>query len=298
MTRNAPTPLQAAGLALTGYTCWVLTDVGLKIVGASRLPLAEVIALVGLATALLMAGQAALRGTVRGLWPRRPGLQALRALLDLGNNLCVVIALRHLPLAIFYVLIFLAPLVATALARILLREKLTWRQGAALLVGFAGVVIAVEPWKTGGVGDRVGYLACTVCVACFSTNMVWSRRMTQTEAPESMTFFSGAVIALLGGLAMLAGAAPVSLRMAVVFGAVGGFGVAGNLCFFVALRATSAANVSQYHYSQLLTGALIGFALWGERVTPAVIAGGVLIVAAGMYTAAVSRSAGLAVVRE
>ncbi len=283
--------LQAAGLALAGYTFWVLTDVTLKVAGASGLPLAEVIALVGAATALVVLLGAAVRGNVGTLWPRRPGLQALRSLLDLGNNVCVVIALRHLPLSVFYILIFLAPLAATVLARVLLRERLTWKQGVALVVGFAGVVVAVDPRHVVRAGDHAGYVACLVCVACFATNMVWSRRMTQTENAESMTFFSGGVLALLGGVAMLAHAQPVSGHMAVVLGATGMFGVAGNLCFFFALRATSAANVSQYHYSQLPTGALIAFALWGERVTPAMVVGGAVIVAAGVYTAAVSRGA-------
>ncbi len=279
----------------------MLTDAALKVVGTSTLPLAELMALVGVATALAVLAQAAVRGTVLTLWPRRPGLQAVRALLDLGNNVCVVIALRHLPLAVFYLVIFLAPLVATLLARVLLRERLTWKQVAALLVGFAGVVIAVGPLRAGRPGDRAGYVACVVCVLCFATNMVWSRRLTQTEKSESMTFFSGLVIAVLAGSAALPHAHTVDLRMVVVLGAVGVFAVAGNLCFFAALRATSAANVSQFHYSQLLTGALLAFAVWGERVTPAMVVGGVLITAAGVYTAAVSRCAGgaaLAVSRE
>ncbi len=281
----------AAGLALTGYTFWVLTDAALKVVGTSALPLAELMALVGVATALAVVAQAAVRGSVRTLWPRRPGLQAVRALLDLGNNVCVVIALRHLPLAVFYLLIFLAPLVATLMARVLLRERLTWRQVAALLVGFAGVVVAVGPLRAGRPGDRAGYVACVVCVLCFATNMVWSRRMTQTERSESMTFFSGLVIAVLAGAVALPHVQPLGGRMALVLAAVGVFAVAGNLCFFAALRATSAATVSQFHYSQLLTGALLAFAVWGERVTPAMVVGGVLITAAGVYTAAASRSA-------
>ncbi|WP_419804838.1 DMT family transporter [Terriglobus sp.] len=278
--------LQAAGLALAGYTLWVLCDVCLKFAGASNLPRLEVIALVGLAAAVLIVLGAAVRGEFRALWPRHPLPQALRSLLDLGNNLCVLIALQHMPLSMFYILIFLSPLVAAVLARVWLREALRWQQMFALLVGFAGVIVAVNPFGAAHQADRIGYGACLVCVACFSANMVWSRRMTQTESASSMTFFSGLVIALVAGVYTGRHAQPVSLRMTGAIAAIAFFGVLGNLCFFFALRAARTAYVSQFHYSQLPTGALIGFMIWRERPTLAMALGAILIVAAGMYTAA------------
>jgi drug/metabolite transporter (DMT)-like permease len=43
--------------------------------------------------------------------------------------------------------------------------------------------------------------------------------------------------------------------------------------------------VSQYHYTQLLTGALVSFLVWRELPTLWMVTGGVLIVAAGLYIA-------------
>ena len=277
--------LQAAGLALAGYTLWVLCDVSLKFAGASALPRLQIIALVGLAAAMLISLAALARGGLRVLWPQRPFPQALRSLLDLGNNVCVLIALQHMSLSMFYILIFLSPLVAAMLARIWLRESLRWQQVLALAVGFLGVAIAVNPLGAAQEADRVGYAACLVCVACFSANMVWSRRMTQTESASSMTFFSGLVIALIAGLCTAGHLEPVSLRMSAIVCAIALFGVLGNLCFFFALRSARTAYVSQFHYSQLPTGALIGFLLWDERPTLAMAVGAILIAAAGVYTA-------------
>ena len=197
---RAVSHLQAAGLALAGYSLWVLCDVCLKFAGASTLPRLEVIALVGLAAALLIAVFAVMRGGFRALWPRRPLPQVLRSLLDLGNNLGVLIALQHMSLAMFYILIFLSPLVASLLARVWLGEALRWRQVLALLVGFGGVTVAVNPFATAHQADRIGCIACLLCVGCFSANMVWSRRMTQTESATSMSFFSNVTIAVVAGV--------------------------------------------------------------------------------------------------
>lgn len=283
------TQLGAAGLALAGYTLWVFTDTCLKFTGSAsaqtRLPPAEVIAGVGLAMCLLLLAYAAARRDFSVLRPRRPGRQALRSALDLLNNFSVVLALRHLPLAMFYILVFCSPLVTTLIAAVLLRERLTWRRTLAVLAGFAGVVVAIDPLGIARPGDWTGYAACAVCVAAFSGNMVWSRVMTQTESWESMTFFSGAASVLVGSAAMLGHVQPVQARMSGFLAAAGLFGVVGCFCFFAALRRSSASVVSQFHYSQLLTGAVVGYAIWRERLTSAMVLGAGLIIAAGIYTA-------------
>ena len=284
--KSTVSPLEAIGLALGGYSFWVLADTSLKIAGASRVPAYEIEACVGLSIAASLGAYGIWRGDVGALWPKDPRRQLLRSLLDLANGVCVVIALRHMPLALFYILIFLSPLVTTLMAAILLGERLEWRSGAAIVTGFLGVVVAVNPLAAGRPGDWVGYLACLVCVASFSANMVWSRVMTQTESAESMTFFSGAVMGVAGWVATLGGWAPLTLRVAGVSAAAGLCCVFGSLCFFVALKHAPAATVSQYHYSQLLTGSVIAYLIWGERLSASMLLGAVLIIGAGCYTAA------------
>ena len=241
--------------------------------------------------AALLAVRALWRRDLRALWPRHPGRQVGRALLDVVNGIGVVIAIRHLPLALFYILIFCSPMVSTLLAAAFLGERLEWRKALAIVTGFAGVVVAVNPLGVARPGDWAGYLACLVCVSAFSTNVVWSRSMAQTETPESLTFFSGAVGALAGLTGMLWHAAPLDLRLTGLLLAAGLFGLVGSLCFFVALRHAPAASVSQYHYSQLLTGSVLAYAIWRERVTPAMALGAVLIAGSGLYTAARSYGA-------
>ena len=283
---NAPvSQLQAVGLALAGYTFWVLADTSFKMAGASNLPAYEVTAFVGLATVLLLVVRAVLTRDLRALRPARPVPQVLRSCLDLANTLCVVIALRHLPLALFYILVFFAPLVTTLLEAVFLHEPLEWRKALAILVGFAGVIVAVNPLGLQHAGDWTGYLACFVCVIAFSINMVWLRVLTQTESPESLAVSSGLLMAVVGAVAMLGRAAPIHAGLAGVLGASALFCVAGSLCFFAALKHASAATVAQYHYSQLLTGAAIGFLVWRERLSTSMLLGAALIIGSGFYTA-------------
>jgi drug/metabolite transporter (DMT)-like permease len=191
-------------------------------------------------------------------------------------------------LTLFYILIFLAPMVVTFLAAVFLHEKIGIRKALAILVGFAGVVVAVNPFGASRQGDWVGFVACMICVSCFSVNMVWSRVLTRTESPESLAFLSGIVMALVGFGAMLWHAEPLSGRLLEGLFGTGAFCSAGSICFFLALKHTSASNVSQYHYTQLITGALVSYLVWRELPTIWMVLGGCLILASGLYIAVLS----------
>ncbi|HEY2471942.1 MAG TPA: DMT family transporter [Terracidiphilus sp.] len=286
--------LGAIGLALSGFTLWVLADTTIKLVGRSRLPAYEIIAILGIFVCGYLALYAAIRGETGRLWPVRPRRQFVRSCLDLANNLCVVVALRHVPLTLFYILIFLAPMSITVLAAIFLHEKVGLRKAVAVAAGFAGVVIAVNPFSASRQGDWIGFAACMVCVSCFSVNMVWSRVLTRTESPESLAFFSGMVMAVAGGGAMLVHAEPVSGQLLAGLFAMGAFCAAGSICFFMAVKHTTASNVSQYHYTQLVTGALVSYLVWRELPTVWMVIGGGLIVASGLYIAVLARRSSVA----
>jgi drug/metabolite transporter (DMT)-like permease len=291
--------LGAIGFALAGFTFWVLADSSIKLVGQSGLPAYEMVAFLGLFMALFLGAYEFARGEAARLRPHRLELQLARACLDMGNNVCVVVALRHLTLTLFYILVFTAPMVIALLSAVVLREGLGWRKATSIAAGFAGVVIAVHPWNTmssaagHGVGrewDWVGVAACGVCVACFSTNMVWSRVLTRTERPESLAFFSGVVTAA-AGFAWMAAWHPEPVRGLLLAGlaAMGLFCALGTLCFYVAVKHTSAANVSQYHYTQLVTGGIVSYLLWRDVPGWYVLAGGAMILGSGLYMAMMAR---------
>ena len=288
--KPAVSDLGAIGFALAGFTFWVLADSSIKLVGQSGLPPYEMVAFLGLFMAMFLGAYTLVRGDAQALRPHRLERQIVRACLDMANNVCVVIALRHLTLTMFYILVFTAPMVISLLSAVFLKEGLSWRKGAAIVVGFVGVVIAVDPLGSARQGDWVGFAACMICVACFSVNMVWSRVLTRTESPESLAFFSGLVTAAVGLALMLFHAAPLTVRLTAGLFAMGLFCAAGTLCFYIAVKHTSAANVSQYHYTQLLTGTLISFLVWHDKPGFFVLVGGSLILASGLYIAVAAQN--------
>ena len=282
--------LTAISLAILGFTCWVLGDTCIKWVAQFGFPPYEIVAFMGLFMSITLAAHAALRRNLESLRPHSITRQVLRSMLDMANNVCVVIALRHLSLTMFYILVFLSPIVISLLSRVTLGEPIGLRKAAALVLGFAGVVLAVAPWNHdqgshNQHADLIGIAACMVCVSCFSVNMVWSRVLTRTEHPESLAFCSGIVTAIAGFAlcGLHARALTPSLSVAVV--SMGIFCAGGTLCFYLAVKHTSAGNVSQYHYTQLLTGTLVSWLVWRDKPSPSILIGGALIIASGILIA-------------
>jgi drug/metabolite transporter (DMT)-like permease len=286
--------LTAIIFAVSGFTCWVLGDSCVKWVGQYGLPPEEIVAFMGLFMALTLVLQAAVRRNLGNLRPHSVVKQVLRAMMDMTNNVCVVIALRHLSLTMFYILVFTSPLVISLLSAVFIGERITVKKAVALLAGFGGVVIAVAPWSHDQRIDLIGLVSCLVCVVFFSINMVWARVLTRTEPPESLAFFSGLVTAVAGLALTSLHPRPLTPTLWLALGMMGVFCAAGTLSFYVAVKHTSASNVSQYHYTQLLTGALISYVVWHEKPGLAMLAGGALIIGSGLMIALAARDAEMA----
>ncbi len=283
------TNLRAIGLAVAAFTMWVFADTAIKLAGESALPPLEIVAFQGLLTTLFLVGYRASRRDIRSLLPLRWKAQVLRAFLDLGNVLGVVVALRHLPLTVFYIIVFSAPMLIAILSYLFLGEKLHRRNLLAIATGFAGVVIAVRPLSPHQGGDWIGYAACAICVLCFSGSIVWLRTMTQTERLDSLMVVSSSLMTIAGFGAMLWRAEPLTPRLAVLLPVIGITVGLGNYFSFKALRSIPAAIVSQYHYTQLVSGAFIAWLIWHETPSMAMLAGAILIVGSGLTIAAYER---------
>ena len=142
-----PSTLSGAGLGLLAFGAYSAYDVSAKLLGGAYHPL-QIIAAAGLMTMPLLLIYALLDRGTGSLRPVRPGLMALRSLGTILNFVCGVTAFTLLPLAEAYVIFFTMPLFISLLAVPVLGERLDPLRGCAVLLGLAGVVIALDPRAT------------------------------------------------------------------------------------------------------------------------------------------------------
>lgn len=283
--------LRAIGFALTGYTLWVGADTCMKIASEASISPSEVVAFMGWGGALCMFLYAWPRGKLRGLWPKHPLQQMGRALLNLLSLVFNVIALKHLPLTLFFVTVFSNPMMVALLASFFLKEKLGLGKILAIIAGFAGVIIAVNPLQDFAHGEWIGYAAATASTVCFALGTIWLKHMGQSETTDSITFFTALVTGVLCSIFVPFNLQPLSPNLLATLSAMSLFAIAGNFAFYAAVRSTTATTVAQFHYTQIITGALMGYIIWHDVPSWNVYLGTAVIIGSGLYIANHARRA-------
>src|SRR3954471_3565123 len=99
----------------------------------------SVAAMLLLAPLIWRAGMASFRDAPR------PLLQLLRVLLSTTEVVMFFVAVSYLPLADTVTFYLAAPIFVTALSALFLSEQVGWRRWSAVLIGFAGVIITLQP---------------------------------------------------------------------------------------------------------------------------------------------------------
>ena len=91
----------------------------------------------------------ALALAVTGAWRQIGGVAhpyvLLRGALEAASSIVYLVALFHIPFAIATAVNLSTPLILTVLAVLLLKETVRWRRWSAVVVGFLGVLLVIQP---------------------------------------------------------------------------------------------------------------------------------------------------------
>ena len=281
-TRNSAdprVPVGAVGWAIAGFALYSFADAGMKLV-AGTTPIAQAIAVSSAASLIPVALLAFLTGGARralriGSWP----VHVARAGTAAGAMCCNVYAFAHMPLADAYAILFSGPLVQSAAAAILLGEALRWRDWAAILLGFCGVLVMLKPDLAGIDGAALSALAG---VSFFSASSLIVRRFGGGETRLAFPFYGSLFICLLVSPVAIAGFTPPSADILLLNVAIGVLTGLAMTAVLAAFQMTAVARVAPFQYSQLVWAVLLGWLIFGDMPTPRLALGAALVIASGV----------------
>lgn len=252
-----------------------------------------------LGTALCALGWAASFSGVESLKTKRVGAHVTRMAIGVVAMALNFLTFTLLPLAEATAIGFSVPIFATFLAAILLGERTGWWRWSAILIGFLGVLVIVQPGR-GHVGTYGGAVAL-VAALCTAASTIAIRRLGATEAAATTVFWFGvSSLVPLAAMMPLVAKAHDSHTLAVI-AALSVAGGLGQLFLTGALRLAPVALVMPMDYSSLLWASLLGWMIfdqlpsrWTWLGAPVVIGAGLVILwreqrlrIAGSATAAV-----------
>jgi drug/metabolite transporter (DMT)-like permease len=180
--------------------------------------------------------------------------QVGRGLILVVCTCCSFTGLRYMPLAEFTAIAFITPLIVTLLAGPLLGEKVSTARWAAVILGFAGVVIIIRPGS-----GLFGWAALIPLVmACiYAVFQVLTRKYAGTDDPVTTLFFSGLAGAVLASVAVPFAwkpPAPEHWPILILMGIMGG---GGHLLLMLCFRRAPASVLAPFSYTQLAFASLI-----------------------------------------
>ncbi len=286
MIRTASTFVAADRLGL-GIACAVIGLLGMsmmdacaKLLGAGYAISQIILARNAVGVVTILAFVLFYRNGLVLLRPQRFGLLALRTGLSLGAGFFFFTSLRFLPLADAFAIAFTAPLFITALSVPVLGEQVGLRRWAAVIFGFAGVLVVMQP---GSESFRIEALLALGAALCHALNMLVSRKLTRLMTTSAIMFWSSLGAALATLALMPSQWQTPSLADFGLFIFMGAVGTAGMSLITQGYRYAPAAVIAPFDYTALLWAVLLGWALWQDIPGPNVWLGSAVLVASGLY---------------
>lgn len=279
--------LVAVALMCGALLCFALLDASAKWLG-ERIPTLQVVFVRYLGSVILIGA------FVNGLTSpgvarsNSPGLQVLRSLFLLGGTLLNFLALRWLQLAETMAIMFSTPFVVALVAGPLLGERIGPRRLAAVVVGFAGVLVVVRPGLEGFHPAALLSLGAAVSNALYG---VTTRMLAGRDSSRTTLLYSGLVgVALTAPIAPLIWESPPSAAAWVLLGGLGVFGAVGHWLLILAHARAPAMVLSPYFYTQILWMLALGWLIFGDLPDATTLAGAAIVVASGLYLLARERA--------
>ena len=238
----------------------------------------------------------------RGFFPNAlktddPAGHAWRGVVGSLSMAASFVGLAVLPLYEVKAIQYAMPLFVVILAAIMLGETVRKVRLTAVALGMAGVLIIIWPRLTafteGGVDARLAAGALVVLGGSFCAAMAQTfiRRLVETEESAAIVFWFTVTTTVVSILTLPAGwIVPVShlewvwpsLRPAIMLVFAGLCGGAGQILLTESVRYAHASVVAPFEYTSMIFAVAIGWIVFGDRPTVAMLVGSVLVVAAGV----------------
>ena len=210
----------------------------------------------------------------------RLGMLILRGVLNFCAMVAFFTALSLSPIADVTALSFTAPLFATLLAVIILKERLGWRRIAAIVAGFCGTLLVLRP---GFEEISTGYFLVLLSSTFWGACVIIIKNLSRTESSVTITTYMSLVmapLALVPALFVWSWPSAFDLGLLVLLGLLGG---CGQLCVSQSLKHAETHVAMPFDFVRLLWVSISGFILFGEVPDAFVWGGGALIFGSTAY---------------
>jgi drug/metabolite transporter (DMT)-like permease len=228
-------------------------------------------------------------GPLAAIKTERPLVHVVRGAVGVAAMFTNFTALALLPLVTVTAFGFMQPIFAVVLAAIMLKEHAGPWRWAAVMIGFVGVLIMMEPH--GGLAallslrltQGVFYALAFTLLSAFI--VVWIRQMSTTERSEAIVFYFMSACALAGLVAMAFDHVALSWTQVALLTSCGIFGGVGQVLMTYSYRYGEPSLLAPFDYTAMVWAMLLGWFVLGEHPEALVLVGAGVVIASGLLIA-------------
>jgi drug/metabolite transporter (DMT)-like permease len=191
-------------------------------------------------------------------------------------------AVANAPLANVLAINYTAPLFATIGAVLFLGERIRWVRGAALAVGFLGMLLVLRPGTT---EMTPGLWAAVISAITTAFSYLAIKQLTGVDDPRAVAVWSFILTTPASFLLALPFWTWPSANLWPILVALGACAASGQLALSRAFSLADAGAVMPYDFVRFGLITLAGILLFGERYDPLTLVGGAIILAATIVLA-------------
>jgi len=260
--------------------CFVVNDSLVKYASQS-MPSAQLIFVRGIMASLLILLIVRATGAGRRSGEVLRGWVAVRAWVDAVGTFIYLIALFHLPIVNATAIMMTSPLIIAVLAAIFMHERVGASRWVAIVLGFVGVLLIIQPRAE---GFNVYSLVCLFGTVLMSVRDLLTRRVAAGVPSTVITLATAFAVTLLsGGVSLVEGWGLFGLFEFTLLAAASVFLAGGYYGIVVGMRHGEISVIGPFRYSGLIWALLIGFAVWGDLPNPMAWLGIALLTGSGLY---------------
>lgn len=218
-------------------------------------------------------------GGLGQLRTRRPGMHFIRAATGVGAMFCFFYTIAEIELAKAVLVKMTTPFILPLVAWLWLSETITLRTLIAIAIGFAGVVVIMDPDS----GVEPVLLVALLGAFLMSVAKVSIRRMADTEPPRRIVFWFGVFSTLISAVPLLWARPLPSMEHLPWLLAIGLTATIAQIAMTTAYQVANPGKVGIYNYTAVIWAAALGWFLWAETLELPFWIGTLMITGAGIW---------------
>lgn len=222
----------------------------------------------------------AMRNQLSLLKTTRPLAHGLRGGLGIFAPLPFFAALKYLPLADATVVFFSSSFILTAISAIFLREKVGIHRWSAVVIGFGGVVIAMNPE---GEGQLSAYLLVLCAAFAYAGIQVSGKQLMRQDSIISVVFSFNLMIGISTTSMLPWIWVPVSWDVVFVILLMSLLALSGHIALTAAFGKAQVSAIAPFEYTSLIWVVLLGYVLFEDIPSTQVWLGAAVVISCGLY---------------